>query len=136
MSKALSTNLNHLFALRALEELSGEDHDADALAAAIDEVFWVGPHYSSFVPTELDARPVDQQDLLGTSLAVLDLGTHPEAMEQTRFGQGGPAVIWPQQQFTPIYHNRGAWPFVTAYALLAAKRADNGAVFDLSLIHI
>ncbi|MDG1483227.1 MAG: hypothetical protein P8R54_26795 [Myxococcota bacterium] len=132
MSKSLSTNLDHLFLLRALETLTGEAHGADDLAAAIDAAFWSGSAYRSYLTTELDPAPA-QQDLLATALAVLDLNTHPEALAAYPHGPAGPPVIWPQQQRTPIYHNRSVWPFVTAYAVIAARKADNGAVLDAGL---
>lgn len=133
MSKSLSTNLDHLFLLRSLEELTGEQHGAADLAAAIDAGFWQGDHYASFLNTTLDGSPAAQRDLLATSFAILDLGTHPEALETYPFGEFGPPVIHPQLQFVPIYHNRGQWPFVTAYGMLAARESDNGAVFDAGL---
>ena len=37
----------------------------------------------------------------------------------------GAPVIWPQQQLTPIYHNRGIWPFVTAFWTEAGKHQGN-----------
>jgi hypothetical protein len=133
MSKSLSTNLDHLFLLRSLEELTGEEQGADALATAIDAAFWDGTTYRSYIPTTLDPTAAERQDLLATSLAVMDLGTHPEALEAYPFGPYGPPVLWPQQQVTPIYHNRGIWPFVTAYSVIAAKGADNGAVVEAGL---
>ena len=133
MSKSLSTNLDHLFLLRSLEELTGSAHGADDLAAAIDAAFWTGETYSSYLMTELDPAPVQRQDLLATALAVIDLGTHPEALAAYPHGPAGPPVIWPQQQRIPIYHNRAMWPFVTAYAVIAARSADNGAVLDAGL---
>jgi hypothetical protein len=133
MSKSLSTNLDHLFLLRSLEQLTGEDHDSDALAAAIDAAFWDGAAYRSYLTTELDPAPAQRQDLLATSFAVLDLGTHPEALAAYPTGPFGPPVIHPQQQFVPIYHNRGIWPFVTAYSVIAARTADNGAVLDAGM---
>lgn len=133
MSKSLSTNLDHLFLLRSLESLTGEDHHAADLAQAIDAAFWQGDHYASFRNTTLDGSPAARRDLLATSFAILDLGTHPEALESYPFAQGGPPVVHPQQQNTPIYHNRGAWPFVTAYGVLAARAADNGAAFDAGI---
>jgi len=133
MSKSLSTNLDHLFLLRALEELTGEAHGAGDLAAAIDAAFWQGGSYSSYLTTELDPAPVQRQDLLATALAVLDLGTHPEALAAYPHGPFGPPVVWPQQQRVPIYHNRAIWPFVTAYTVIAARSADNGAVLDAGI---
>ncbi len=133
MSKSLSTNLNHLFLLRSLEELTGEVHNSEALATAIDNHFWQGTYYSSYKSTELNPAPVENQDMLGTALAVLDLQTHPEVMQHYPHGQFGPPVIWPQQQHTPIYHNRAVWPFVTAYSILAARQANNQQVFEHNL---
>jgi len=133
MSKSLSTNLDHLFMLRSLEALTGEEHGADALATAIDTSFWDGEVYRSFKTGGLDPAAVQRQDWLATSFAVLDLGTHPEALEAYPHGDYGPPVVWPQQQQVPIYHNRAQWPFVTAYGVLAAREADNGAVFDAGI---
>ncbi|HCH66040.1 MAG TPA: hypothetical protein DFR83_24775, partial [Deltaproteobacteria bacterium] len=133
MSKSLSTNLDHLFLLRSLEDLTGETHGADALAEAIDQAFWDGIAYSSYKTTELDPTPAQRHDLLATAFAVMDLGTHPEALGNYPHGPYGPPVIFPQQQLTPIYHNRGIWPFVTAYSVIAARQANNGAVLDAGL---
>jgi len=133
MSKSLNTNLNHLFLLRSLEELTGEAHGSQALAERIDAVFYDGATYRSFTGNPLNPAPVEQQDLLATSLAVLDLGTHPEALTAYPFGAHGPPVIWPQQQQVPIYHNRAIWPFVTAYSVLAARRAGQGEIFSAGL---
>lgn len=133
MTKSLSTNLNHLFMLRSLETLTGEEHGASDLATAIDEHFWQGSYYSSYILSPLNPMPVYQQDLLATSLAILDLGTHPEALNQYPHTAVGAPVIHPQQQLTPIYHNRAIWPFVSSYALLAARKADNAAVFTAQL---
>jgi hypothetical protein len=133
MSKSLSTNLGHLFLLRSLEALTAEAHGAAELAVAIDDAFWQDDHYASFLGTTLDGAPAARRDLLATSFAILDLGTHPEALTTYPYGAGGPPVVSPQQQLVPIYHNRGAWPFVTAYSVLAARAADNGAAFDAGL---
>lgn len=133
MSKSLSTNLGHLFLLRSLESLTGESHQAETLALAIDAAFWDGTKYRSFVSSDLDPGASDRQDLLSTSLAVIDLGTHPEALAAYPFGAFGPPVMWPQEPLIPIYHNRGIWPFVTAYSVLAARAAGNGAVMEAGL---
>jgi hypothetical protein len=34
-------------------------------------------------------------------------------------------VIWPERADQPIYHNRAIWPFVSAYALRAAREVDD-----------
>ena len=84
-------------------------------------------------PARLHLQPVHQQDLLATSLAVLELGTHPEALTQYPHTEYGAPVIHPQQQLTPIYHNRSNWPFVSTYALLAARHSNQGIIFDTHL---
>ncbi|MAQ17502.1 MAG: hypothetical protein CMN30_22240 [Sandaracinus sp.] len=146
MSKALSTNLLHLRALEVTAALADEEGDtatrdrfggwADDLRLAIRERFWLESEgqFSTFVTTGLDPAPVRRFDLLGSSLAVIfGVATESQARRvlagYPHYGPGAP-VIWPQQQQTPIYHNRGEWPFVTAYWLRAAKAAGNDAVAD------
>ncbi len=143
-SRALNTNLLHLRALEITAELAVEMGDdpsryqgwADALREAIRTQLWLEDEgqFSTYVTTELDPAPVRRFDLLGASFAILfDVATPAQA---TRILSGyphygpGAAVVWPQQQDVPIYHNRGEWPFVTAYWLRAAKHAGHDAVAD------
>lgn len=146
MSKALSTNLLHLRALEITRDLASEAGDAalatryggfaDALRASIRARFWLEDEglFSTYVTTTLDPAPVRRYDLLGSAFAVL-FGVASEAQAERilasypHYGPGAP-VIWPQQQLTSIYHNRGEWPFVTAYWLRAAKHAGNDVVAD------
>src|SRR5690606_27268449 len=144
MSKALSTNLLHLRALEiasALAEESGEasaaqgfSSQASSLRLAIREHFWLEEEgqFSSFLSTGLDPSATRRYDLLASSLAILfDVASPEQALRilsgYPHYGPGAP-VLWPQQQDTPIYHNRGEWPFVTAYWLRAAAHADHKAV--------
>ncbi|MEM9074768.1 MAG: hypothetical protein AAGE52_40100, partial [Myxococcota bacterium] len=90
--------------------------------------------FSTFLTTTLDASATRRFDLLGSALAVI-LGVATDAQAArivASYPHYGPAtsVHWPQQQFTPIYHNRGEWPFVDAYWLRAAAQAGNDAVAD------
>jgi len=39
----------------------------------------------------------------------------------------GSPVIWPERNDQPIYHNRAIWPFVSAYALRAARKTEQPA---------
>jgi hypothetical protein len=143
-SKALSTNVAHLAALRLAASLAGERGEtarrdeaqawADALRTAIRTRLWLvgSGQFSTYVPNELDPAPVDRFDLLGASLAILlDVADPVQAASMLsgypHYGPGAP-VAWPQQQFVPIYHNRGEWPFVTAYWLRAAAHAGHDAV--------
>lgn len=146
MSKALSTNLLHMRAMEvaaALAEASGDVGGSEryaswaaALREAIRDRLWLDDEglYSTHITTGLDPSPARRYDLLGSALAVL-FGAADEAQAASilsrypHYGPGAP-VLWPQQQHTPIYHNRGEWPFVTAYWLRAARRADNDAVAD------
>lgn len=144
MSKALSTNLLHYRALQLASVLAAEVGDttardryqgfADDLRDAIRDRLWLEEEglFSTYVPTTLDPAPVRRYDLLGSALAVLFGVATPDQAERIvasypHYGPGAP-VVWPQQQEIPIYHNRGEWPFVTAYWLRAAKVAGNDAV--------
>ncbi len=147
MSKALSTNAGHHAMLSALVQLGplvGEDVSryaqwADALAEAINAQLWLedASQFSTMKTSTLDPAPLHKFDLLGTSLAVLGDIADPtrasRAVASYPHGELGPPVLWPQQPLIPIYHNRGIWPFVTAYGLLAARRVNNAAVFDHDL---
>ncbi len=143
MSKSLSTNVAHLILLELAAALADETSAtseaaryrdwAQALRTAIVGGLWQGDHFSALLTTWLDPAPVGRLDLLGSSLAVLegvgDANMARQAIAQHPHSLGGPPVLWPQQPDVPIYHNRAAWPFVTAYALLAARQAENPAVF-------
>ncbi|MCB9550209.1 MAG: hypothetical protein H6706_30810 [Myxococcales bacterium] len=142
MSRALSTNIAHLIALSLLADLAaelGEPADAwraqaEALRGAIRDRFWLPEAglFSTFITTTLDPAPAAQFDLLGNALAILEgVATGPQAASilarYPHLAPGAP-VIWPQQQFTPIYHNRGQWPFVTAFWLRAGLAGRHGGV--------
>jgi hypothetical protein len=149
MSKALSTNVGHYAILRLASRLAGDAGRpddaarwggwADDLRAAINDGLWLEEDglYSTMIATELDPAPIHKYDLLGTSLAVLagvadgqrafdTVANYPRVPR-------GPAVMWPQQPLVRIYHNRGIWPFVTAYGLLAARRVGHEGVFEADL---
>lgn len=149
MAKALSTNVVHYATLLLAAELAAEKGDTAAqatyqtmaadLKTAIHQNFWLEDAglYSSLKHTELDPAVLGKFDLLGLSLAVL-LGI-PDDEQASRIVAGyprtnaGAPVIWPQQPDVPVYHNRAIWPFVSAYALRAARKVENDEVVDLDL---
>ncbi len=148
-SKALSTNAAHAIALLVAAQLAGElgrpeeaaswRAQAEALAASMREAFWLeeAGMFASLRSGDLDPATLHKFDLLGQSLAVLhDIARGEQATRTVAAyprSSVGPPVIWPQQPGAPIYHNRGIWPFVTAYGLLSARRTGNAAVFDRDL---
>jgi hypothetical protein len=144
MSKALNTNLVHLRAMEVASAFADLEGDAaaasryagwaDELRQAIRDELWLEDEgmFSTFKTTVLDPAPTRRFDLLGSSFAVMfgvaDADQAASILANyPHYGPGAP-VHWPQQQLTPIYHNRGEWPFVTAYWLRAAKVADNDTV--------
>lgn len=149
MSKTLSTNVGHLRMLDLLERLATELGDAslamrygawaEALRTSIDAEFWIEESglYSSIKLNDLAPQALRKYDLLGESLAVLSDVATPERAQRVVASYPhvpmGPAVLWPQQPQIPIYHNRGIWPFVTAYGLMAAQQTGNAEVFALDL---
>ncbi|HJP97265.1 MAG TPA: Six-hairpin glycosidase-like protein [Rhodanobacteraceae bacterium] len=145
-SFALSTNVLHYEALRLAARMAAERHDprgtkyatqADALKQAINTHFWRDDRgmYMSYLGG--DGMPVEAYDLLGLSLAITS-GVADEARARSSLSHypvwpAGGAVIWPERADQPIYHNRAIWPFVSAYALRAARRVDDPALIALEI---
>lgn len=147
MSKALSTNVGHYVLLDVAAKLSDEkgltaERDkyagwADGLKQAISDRFYLSDRgmFSTFATTTLDESATQQFDLLGSALAVsFGVASPSQAQSVVRsyphLPKGAP-VMWPQQQDVPIYHNRGIWPFVTAFWVRAARDVQN----DAALVH-
>lgn len=149
MSKSLSTNIGHLRMLEVAAALASEKGETDAsstfagwasaLRDAIRSELYLADArlFSTYAPTELDAAAVSRFDLLGSAFAVLFDVAEPQEAEGivSSYPQlpKGPAVVWPQQQDTPIYHNRSMWPFVTAFWAKAAAKVGNASVTDHSI---
>jgi len=147
-SYSLSTNVLHYVALRDAAELARRRHaagaaqfqsQARALRAAINTHFWQADagSYASYLGSGsgsgLKPVPAAAYDLLGLALAIIhgvaDEGQAQLILKNYAITAAGPPVIWPEQQNVAIYHNRALWPFVTAYALQAAKRAQHAELF-------
>ncbi|GLQ98450.1 alpha-L-rhamnosidase-related protein [Dyella mobilis] len=140
-SFALSTNVLHYQALQLASRLAIEHGDsatskgyaeqAAALKAAINARFWRTDRgmYMSYIGG--NAAPYDTYDLLGTALAitsgVAEGGRAREALANYPTWPAGSPVIWPERPDQPIYHNRAIWPFVSAYALRAARMVNDPA---------
>ena len=141
-SYALSTNVLHYEALRLAARMAAEHGDAtasryvqqaEALKVAINRGFW-NPRtamFMSYLGGGNPPLPVDAHDLLGTSLVILSGVADPArarlALANYPTWPAGSPVIWPERADQPIYHNRAIWPFVSAYALRAARRVDDPA---------
>jgi len=140
-SFALSTNVLHYQALQLAARLAqahGDDagargyaEQAAALKAAINARFWRADRgmYMSYIGG--DGTPYDTYDLLGTALAitsgVAEGDRARQALAHYPTWPAGSPVIWPERRDQPIYHNRAIWPFVSAYALRAARAVDDPA---------
>ncbi|HEU5059448.1 MAG TPA: hypothetical protein VFU21_23100, partial [Kofleriaceae bacterium] len=147
-SHALSTNVLHLRALEIAAALAEEQGGGDRAArwrgwardlrARIGARFRAGEQLASYT---LDGTPVARQDLLGISLAILagvvEGGEGRRLLAAYPRLPYGPPVVFPFDREVAIYHNRAVWPFVTAYALRAARRvgeAEVAAAGALSLV--
>ena len=140
-SYALSTNVLHYQALQLAATLAETHHEATAandyrtraaaLKQAINAHFWRADRgmYMSYVGG--DGTPVDTYDLLGIALAVTSGVADGERARQTLANYpswpAGSPVMWPERADQPIYHNRAIWPFVSAYALRAARTVNDPA---------
>jgi hypothetical protein len=134
-SFALSTNVLHYQALQLAAGMASRRHDtpaaaayraqAQALKTAINARFWRADRgtYMSYIGG--DGTPYDTYDLLGIALAidsgVADGARAGQALSSYPTWPAGSPVIWPERADQPIYHNRAIWPFVSAYALRAAR---------------
>ena len=140
-SYALSTNVLHYEALQLgarLARLRDDAHlarhyarQAWALKVAINRWFWNPARglYRSYLGGGDPPLPVDAYDLLGTALAITSGvagGTRAQqALDNYPTWPAGSPVIWPERADQPVYHNRALWPFVSAYALRAARVTRN-----------
>jgi hypothetical protein len=140
-SFALSTNVLHYQALQLAAKLAAARRDdpasanyakqAAALKAAINARFWRDDRglYMSYIGG--DGTPYDSYDLLGIALAVTSGVAEGDRAKRTladypAWAAGSP-VIWPERADQPIYHNRAIWPFVSAYAMRAARAVNDPA---------
>ena len=138
-SYALSTNVLYYEALRLAASMA-QSRDAAgakryraqaaALKAAIDRQFWREDRgmYMSYVGPADTPQTIEAYDLLGTAL-VIESGVAPPARARRALANyptwpDGSPVIWPERRDQPVYHNRAFWPFVSAYALKAARKLD------------
>ncbi|HVX04175.1 MAG TPA: Six-hairpin glycosidase-like protein [Rhodanobacteraceae bacterium] len=145
-SFALSTNVLHYEALRLAARMAAQRGDArakryaaqaEALKAAINAHFWRADRgmYMSYIGG--DGLPVEAYDLLGISLAitsgVADADRARSSLAHYPAWPAGSPVIWPERADQPIYHNRAIWPFVSAYALRAARKVDDPALIAFEI---
>jgi hypothetical protein len=146
MSKSVSTNIAHYVILKLASDLANEKGDTDEeikyagwasdLKDNINEKFWISSKglYSGLINTEFDISTGNKFEMLGNALAIIygvaDSNQAAAIMANYPHTVSGPPVIWPQQPAVAIYHNRGIWPFVTAYTLRAARIAKNDEVID------
>ncbi len=146
MSKTLSTNVLHYMAMTiaaAMAEELGKTTEAsqftiqaESLKNAIKSAFYLADKktFSTMKTTFLDYSAVDKRDLLGEALTVLsgvaDNAQTAEIIGEYPVTEAGPAVIFPQEPDTKIYHNRAVWPFVTSYGLRAAAKAGNDKFYE------
>jgi hypothetical protein len=145
-SFALSTNVLHYDALQLAATMAAQRHDAravkyrseaEALKSAINAHFWRSDSgmYMSYIGG--DGAPYEAYDLLGVSLAiesgVADPARARRSLANYPAWPAGSPVIWPERADQPIYHNRAIWPFVSMYALRAARAVDDPALIAFEI---
>ncbi len=133
---AFSTNVLHAIALGRTAQLGLASRDplaarylqwAEDLRRAINARFWQPQTglYASYLSAEPNSVGSSSYDLLGLSLAIVhgvaDEERARSVLQHYPSSAAGPPVLWPEQPGIAIYHNRAIWPFVTSYALRAAK---------------
>ena len=150
MSKALSVNVADYFLLNTAAGYAGRlGQTADqthytqwavALKRSINDRFFdpeAGLYSTYLLSDGVNEIRVHRYDLLGESLAILlgvaDQSRAEAILKNYPVGPHGPPVVWPQESTVPIYHNQAIWPFVTAYWIKAARRANNPAAVDAGI---
>jgi hypothetical protein len=151
MSKTLSVNAANYFLLKTAAEYSALLNRPEAQskystwANDLKESINRNPFdskaglYRSYLLSEDGSYeiPVDRYDLLGESLAILfgiaDEGQAESIIKNYPTGPFGPPVVWPQEKSVQIYHNQSIWPFVTAYWVKAAQKANNVNAVDAGI---
>jgi hypothetical protein len=137
---AFSTNVLHAIGLERTAQFA--EHVGDPRAAryrrwseelrrAVNARFWQPQAglYTSYLGPEPNSVPSASYDLLGLSLAVIhgiaDENRAQLILQHYPLSAAGPPVVWPEQPGIAVYHNRALWPFVTAYALRAARKVGH-----------
>lgn len=152
MSKTLSTNAAHYSIIKTASIMSGKKGEielskkylkwANDLKESINREFWLEDEgmYSTMKIKVGKDRTVKMYDMLGESLCIIlgiaDKEKAEKIIENYPNTEAGVPVIWPQLPDTAIYHNRGMWPFVSAYALKAAKIAENDKVINNNVMSL
>jgi hypothetical protein len=146
-TKTLSTNVAHYSLRRILADMAAElglspsvsaqwDQQAEALAQAINRGLWWEEkgYYASFQYPNIMGRPLaPMTDSLGEALAVIQgvAGDRADSvisnMPVVHFGTPS---LYPQIRGIRPYHNKGIWPFVTAYYTWAGARVQNKAAVE------
>jgi len=150
---SLSTNIGHFQALTLTATLANDlsypalakkyQKWATQLKTAINDQFWLQDtgQYSSLIVSAENSIVMEKYDMLGTALAIIsgvaDKEKAEKALNHYPHVPMGVPVIFPMQPTKKTYHNRGIWPFVSAYALKAAATtqhvpAANSAIHSLT----
>jgi len=85
--------------------------------------------YSSYLYPFPLSQAALKTDNLGLALAVItgvsEGFENADLVRQIPVVPFGVVSLWPQQPHAGYYHNKGIWPFVNAYYVLAAREANN-----------
>ncbi|GHC06665.1 hypothetical protein [Cerasicoccus arenae] len=151
MSKTLSVNALNVFILRLGGSIAAELGYPEeskryrawvhSLHDTINQRFYdeKAGLYRTYLLSEYGEHylALPRYDLLGQSLAILlDIASEQQTrriLDSYPNGPHGPAVAWPQESNTPIYHNQSIWPFVTAYWVKAAVKAGHTAAVNAGI---
>ncbi len=142
-SKALSTNVAHYSIRKILglmatelglsrEEIENWNLEAEALKVQINSELWIEElgYYSAYQYSHImGGQLTDMTDTLGETLAVIEGVTDSvrgeKLIQNLPVVQFGAPSLYPQLKGVRPYHNRGIWPFVTAYYTWAGTKTRN-----------
>jgi len=149
-SKSISTNVAHYSSRKILSLMAKElglkdeavswEYEANKLKSSINSNLWLEEkgYFSSFMyPNIMGGVLSKKTDSLGESLAVIQGvvsdNRATELVENLPVVEFGVPSLHPQIKGIRPYHNRGIWPFVTAYFTWAGSKTKNMEVVDYGL---
>lgn len=150
-SKALSTNVAHFSTRKILaqmavalgldqSEIDDWESEAENIKNSINEELWVEDknYYSAYMYPEIMGAPLTPMtDSLGEALAVIEGVSDNERgiklISNLPVVPFGTPSLYPQLRGVRPYHNKGIWPFVTAYYTWAGAKTRNMEAVDFGI---
>lgn len=150
-SKSLSTNVAHYSTRKILaqmaitlgleqSEIEFWQSESEDIKNSINRELWLEDknYYSAYKYPEIMGAPLaPMSDSLGEALAIIEGVSNSERSEKLITNLPvvpfGTPSLYPQLRGIRPYHNKGIWPFVTAYYTWAGAKVKNMEAVDFGI---